>query len=41
MTDPSDTWAAKKRRLNSKTDAVRVRYYRWVMYLTRNEQLPF
>lgn len=39
MADPSDTWAAAWRRLNSKSDAIRARYFRFVQWLTRN-QLP-
>lgn len=41
MTDASDTWASAWRRLNSKPDQVRVRYLRFVMWVTRNQQPEF
>lgn len=41
MTDPSDTWASAWRRLNSKPNQVRVRYLRFVMWVTRNQQPEF
>lgn len=39
MTDPSDAWAAKWRRLNSKPDRVRARFFRFCQWVMRN-QLP-
>lgn len=41
MTDSSDTWAANWRRLQAKPDSVRARYFRFVQWLTRNQQPLF
>lgn len=41
MPDPSDSWAAAWRRLNAKPAAVRVRYMRFVQWLTRNQSPLF
>lgn len=41
MPDSSDSWAAAWRRLNSKPDAVRARYLRFVQWLNRNQQPLF
>ncbi|WP_457325106.1 hypothetical protein [Roseateles sp. P5_E11] len=41
MTDPSDTWAAARQRLNDKPARVRVRFLRWCLWLMRNQPTPF